>query len=145
MRKHLTEINENSYLWEDLAYDSLSLQLLEAWRESCPEVDSTLARAGANKQRDDVMHIKGSGQCSQVKCRAQRRYDMRHEMLTQRALFCHHANTKPGTLSQHFVTHVVPPLCRARDKAKIGVSTYDVVVDSHYHLLFPVCGYIAYR
>ena len=40
----------------------------------------------------------------------QRRYDMRHEMLTQRALFCHHANTKPGTLSQHFVTHVVPPL-----------------------------------
>ena len=32
---------------------------------------------------------------------------MRHEMLTQRALFCHHANTKPGTLSQHFVTHVV--------------------------------------
>ena len=24
----------------------------------------------------------------------QRRYDMRHEMLTQRALFCHRANTK---------------------------------------------------
>ena len=36
---------------------------------------------------------------------------MRHEMLTQRALFCHRANTKRGTLSQHFVTHVVPPLC----------------------------------
>ena len=35
---------------------------------------------------------------------------MRHEMLTQRALFCHHANTKRGTLTQHFVTHVVPPL-----------------------------------
>ena len=35
---------------------------------------------------------------------------MRHEMLTQRALFCHHVNTKRGTLSQHFVTHVVPPL-----------------------------------
>ena len=35
---------------------------------------------------------------------------MRHEMLTQRALFCHRANTKRGTLSQHFVTHVVPPL-----------------------------------
>ena len=33
---------------------------------------------------------------------------MHHEMLTQRALFCHHANTKRGTLSQHFVTHVVP-------------------------------------
>ena len=40
----------------------------------------------------------------------QRRYDMRHEMLTQRALFCHHANTKRGTPSQHFVTHFVPPL-----------------------------------
>ena len=40
----------------------------------------------------------------------QRRYDMRHEMLTQRALFCHCANTKRGTLSQHFVMHVVPPL-----------------------------------
>ena len=35
---------------------------------------------------------------------------MRHEMLTQRALFCHRTNTKRGTLSQHFVTHVVPPL-----------------------------------
>ena len=35
---------------------------------------------------------------------------MRHEMLTQRALFCHHANTKTGTLNQHFVTHVIPPL-----------------------------------
>ena len=35
---------------------------------------------------------------------------MRHEMLTQRALFCHPTNTKRGTLSQHFVTHVVPPL-----------------------------------
>ena len=35
---------------------------------------------------------------------------MRHEMLTQRALFCHRANAKRGTLSQHFVMHVVPPL-----------------------------------
>ena len=40
----------------------------------------------------------------------QRRYDMQHEMLTQRAIFCHCANTKRGTLGQHFVTHVVPPL-----------------------------------
>ena len=32
---------------------------------------------------------------------------MRHEMLTQRALFCHRANTKRGTLSQHFMMHVV--------------------------------------
>jgi hypothetical protein len=35
---------------------------------------------------------------------------MRHEMLTQRNPFCHHVNAKKGTLSQHFVTHVVPPL-----------------------------------
>ena len=40
----------------------------------------------------------------------QRRYDMRHEMLTQRAPFCIGAMAKKGTLSQHFVTHVVPPL-----------------------------------
>ena len=35
---------------------------------------------------------------------------MRHEMLTQRACFCIGAMAKKGTLSQHFVTHVVPPL-----------------------------------
>ena len=40
----------------------------------------------------------------------QRRYDMRHEMLTQRARFCIGVMAKKGTLSQHFVTHVVPPL-----------------------------------
>ena len=40
----------------------------------------------------------------------QRRYGMRHEMLTQRAPFCIGAMAKKGTLSQHFVTHVVPPL-----------------------------------
>ena len=34
----------------------------------------------------------------------------RHEMLTQRALFCIASNTKKGTLSQQFVTHVAPPL-----------------------------------
>jgi hypothetical protein len=34
---------------------------------------------------------------------------MRHEMLTQCNPFCHHGNTKKGTLNQHFVTHVVPP------------------------------------
>ena len=32
---------------------------------------------------------------------------MRHEMLTQRAPFCIGAMAKKGTLSQHFVTHVV--------------------------------------
>ena len=31
---------------------------------------------------------------------------MRHELLTQRALL---SQCKKGTLSQHFVTHVVPP------------------------------------
>ena len=40
----------------------------------------------------------------------QRRYDMRHEMLTQRARFCIGVMAKKGTLSQHFLTHVVPPL-----------------------------------
>ena len=40
--------------------------------------------------------------------------DMRHEMLTQRALFYHRANTKPGMLSQHFMMHVVPPLVVGR-------------------------------
>ena len=35
---------------------------------------------------------------------------MRHEMLTQRAPFCIGAMAKKGTLSQHFVMHVVPPL-----------------------------------
>ena len=35
---------------------------------------------------------------------------MRHEMLTQRDPFCIGAMAKKGTLSQHFVTRVVPPL-----------------------------------
>ena len=35
---------------------------------------------------------------------------MRHEMLTQRAPFCIGVMAKKGTLNQHFVTHVVPPL-----------------------------------
>ena len=36
---------------------------------------------------------------------------MCHELLTQRALFCIGVKCKKkGTLSQHFVTHVVPPL-----------------------------------
>ena len=38
---------------------------------------------------------------------------MHHEMLTQRALFCHRANTKRGTLSQ---THVVVQQCLLRSK-----------------------------
>ena len=47
---------------------------------------------------------------------------MRHEMLTQRALFCHCANTKRGTLTQHFVMHVVPPLGGARTQAQHQVG-----------------------
>ena len=35
---------------------------------------------------------------------------MRHKLLTERALFCIGVNAKKGMLSQHFVTHVVPPL-----------------------------------
>jgi hypothetical protein len=31
-------------------------------------------------------------------------------VLTQRDPFYHHIDTKNGALSQHFVTHVVPPL-----------------------------------
>ena len=38
---------------------------------------------------------------------------MRHEMLTQRAPFCIGTMAKRGTLSQHFVTHVVPPLVQS--------------------------------
>ena len=34
---------------------------------------------------------------------------MRHELLTQCAIFCIGVNAK-GTLSQHFVTHVIPLL-----------------------------------
>ena len=35
---------------------------------------------------------------------------MGHELLTQRALYCIGGNAKKGTLSQHFVTHVIPLL-----------------------------------
>ena len=35
---------------------------------------------------------------------------MRHELLTQRALFCIGVNAKKDMLSQHFVTRVAPPL-----------------------------------
>ena len=42
---------------------------------------------------------------------------MHHEMLTQRAPFCIGAcDGKKGTLSQHFVTHVVPPLSHSYSK-----------------------------
>ena len=45
---------------------------------------------------------------------------MHHEMLIQRAPFCIGAMAKKGTLSQHFVTHVVPPLGRVLIKPGMG-------------------------
>jgi hypothetical protein len=51
--------------------------------------------------------------CTERTILVQRRYDMRHEMLTQRALFCIDVMAKRVTLSQHFMAHVVPPLILA--------------------------------
>ena len=56
------------------------------------------------------LFLNGGVVCETKVTLGQRRYDMRHEMLTQRAPFCIGAMAKRGTLSQHFVTHVVPPL-----------------------------------
>ena len=61
---------------------------------------------------------------------------MRHEMLTQRALFCHRANTKRGTLSQHFVTRVVPPLVCSISSQYIIVSSHYIVVCSQNIIVF---------
>ena len=52
---------------------------------------------------------------------------MHHEMLTQRALFCHRANPKMGTLSQHFVTHVVPPLGFVKACQVVKLSVLEVI------------------
>ena len=53
--------------------------------------------------------LPGSQSCSKVNIvNGQRSYDMCHEMLTQHARFCIGAMAKKGTLSQHFVTHVIP-------------------------------------
>ena len=46
---------------------------------------------------------------------------MRHEMLNQRARFCIGVMAKKGTLSQHFVTHVVPPLVVAASLVSVKV------------------------
>ena len=50
----------------------------------------------------------------------QRRCGIRHELLTQRALFCIGVDAK-RTLSQHFVTRVVPPWI-VEDDVKVSVS-----------------------
>jgi hypothetical protein len=49
---------------------------------------------------------------------------MRHEMLTQRSPYCH----SKGTLSQHFVMHVVPPL---GSKIFVGNSGCKVSFEVH--------------
>ena len=59
--------------------------------------------------------MRGEGRTKGIKWigarkKGQRRYDTRHKMLTQRALFASTPNTKKGTLSQQFVKHVAPPL-----------------------------------
>ena len=43
---------------------------------------------------------------------------MRHEMLSQRTLFVWHMMAKKGMLSQHFVTHVVPPLVKMSPESR---------------------------
>ena len=59
---------------------------------------------------------------------SQRRCNMRHELLTQRALFLYWSQYKKGTLSQHFVTHVVPPLVQTR-----SCHTYSGLSPCEYH------------
>ena len=52
---------------------------------------------------------------------------MRHEMLTQHAPFCGTKCcpfTKKGMLSQHFVTHVIPPLSYVHELAEVEHSFY---------------------
>jgi hypothetical protein len=45
---------------------------------------------------------------------------MHHEMLTQRALFCIDVMAKRVMLSQHFGTHVVPPLVDSNLNDSLG-------------------------
>ena len=64
---------------------------------------------------------------------------MRHKMLTQRAPFCIGAMAKKGTLSQHFVTHVVPPLAVTRPLFfHTGVARARLF---EQRLYIPYCGY----
>ena len=50
-------------------------------------------------------------------------------MLTQRALFCIDSNTKEGTLSQQFVTHVAPPLVLC---ASLRISEFNTEENLHF-------------
>ena len=69
-----------------------------------------LATAAVTKTFPFLTNLKSELPSYFLAAEGQRRCDMRHELLTQRALFCIGVNAKKGTLSQHFVTHVVPPL-----------------------------------
>ena len=69
---------------------------------------------------------------------------MRHELLTQRALFCIGVNSKKGTLSQHFVTHVIPPLTEGTYTkggglcGMVGISRFHQVCHSLASQALPV-------
>ena len=59
-------------------------------------------------------------------------------------LFCHHANTKRGTLNQRFVMHVVPPLTANRSRLACSApflirgGANLTVAKAHYFILhFP--------
>lgn len=72
---------------------------------------------------------------------SQRRYDMCHEMLTRCAHLYIVTNTKSGTLSQHFVACVVPPLVKLAPylhlqwqtlQGKAHTCTYFSTSSKHY-------------
>ena len=50
---------------------------------------------------------------------------MHHKLLTQRALFCIGVDAKKGTLSQHFMMHVTPPMVWTKSPC-CGVDNYGV-------------------
>ena len=71
---------------------------------------------------------------------------MRHEMLTQRAPFCIDVMAKKGTLSQHFMTHVVPPLvaaCSIRAHVSRNGTTSPKETNNGKHL--PLSYYILHH
>jgi hypothetical protein len=59
---------------------------------------------------------------------------MHHEMLTQRALFCIDVMAKRVTLSQHFVTRVVPPLVCASASQTVRYPMMDNACDAISYL-----------
>ena len=102
---------------------------LEPVHFSCSPVDLAdgckgllrLARPPPNGQSESG--VLTDGDCHGIVRSPQGRYDMRHEMLTQRALFCHHANTKTGTLSQHFVKFTIDKRVNGIGNASLNNAT----------------------